>query len=640
MFFLPQVSSDPFALPREDITGAELVDLLEEKPCIDAVAVTLDGKLQDLSSPLPRRATVLFISKASPDGREILRHTAAHVLAQAVKELYPATQIAIGPVIEDGFYYDFDPLMPFHPEDLAILEQRMKEIVLRNEPMVRHEWSREKALGFFLGQGESYKAEIIDSVPEDQPISVYQQGDFFDLCRGPHLPSTGALGTHFCLTKISGSYWRGDSRGKPLQRIYGTAWENQEALEAYLHRIQEAEKRDHRRVGHAMDLFHFQEEAPGSVFWHPHGWTVYRELQAYMGRLLKAHGYQEVNTPQLMAQSLWEASGHWQMFSKNMYSVVHEDQALALKPMNCPGHIQIFNATLKSYRDLPLRMAEFGRCIRAEPSGARSGLMRVSGFTQDDAHIFCTLDQVIEETTAFCKLLLSVYHTLDFQDLLVRFSTRPEERLGSDEIWDRAEESLANGAKAADLSYTLFPGEGAFYGPKLEFVLKDSLGRLWQCGTLQLDFILPQRLHAFYVGPDGKKHVPVMIHRAIFGSFERFIGILIEHTGGHLPLWLAPVQAVVMNVSEKSAAYAHRIAGLLRSLSVRVEVDGRNEKIGYKIREHAIRKVPYALIVGEKEAAAETIMVRHREQQESLSLEALLSRLGQEIVAPDGGGKT
>ena len=563
---------------------------------------------------------------------ETLRHDAAHILAQAVKELYPQTQVAIGPTIDNGFYYDFLPQTPFSVEDVERIEARMREIVRRNDPIVREEWSRAQAVSFFEKTGESFKVELVGSIPEDEILTVYRQGDFLDLCRGPHAASTGALGQAFKLTKVAGAYWRGDSTKPMLQRIYGTAWGSQEDLEAYLVRLEEAEKRDHRRLGREMNLFHLQEEAQGSVFWHPKGWTLYRTLQDYLRQKVQAQGYVEINTPQLVSRKLWEMSGHWDKFSEAMIGCSLDETPMALKPMNCPCHVMVFNQGLKSYRDLPLRLAEFGSCLRYEPSGSLLGLMRVRAFVQDDAHIFCTPDQILEETKAFCELLHTVYREMGFDDITVLFSDRPRVRAGTDAVWDKAEASLRAGAEAAGLTYTLNPGEGAFYGPKLEFVLKDALGRRWQCGTLQVDFVLPERLGATYIGPDGAKHHPAMLHRAILGSFERFIGVLLEHYGGRLPLWMAPVQAVVLPITNGWDAYATHVAQALTDAGLRVETDLRNEKVGYKIRELSAQKIPVLCVVGEKEAALGTVSVRRlgSQTQHTLPLEDVVAGLAAE----------
>ena len=599
------------------------------------IAMRVGGVLKDLSSRIQPGESVAWVTANSPEGLDIIRHSMAHVLAQAVQELFPGTQVTIGPVIENGFYYDFYRSDPFCLEDLEKIQDRMQHIVDRNLPIQRHQWDRDVAIAFFQNLGETFKVKIIEGIPEDQGLSVYQQGEFYDLCRGPHVASTGVLGHHFALTKLSGAYWRGDQKAESLQRIYGTAWASAQDLKAYRSRLEEAEKRDHRKLGQQMELFHFQEEAPGSIFWHPKGWSIYQNLRKYMADVLTHAGYQEVNTPQLVSKTLWEASGHWQKFRDHMYAVHQEDVTYAMKPMNCPCHVQIFNHSLKSYRDLPYRMAEFGSCMRHEPSGSRMGTMRVSSFVQDDAHIFCTPDQMIAETRDFCRLLFSVYKTLGFEDVVVRFSTRPEVRLGSDEVWDHAEESLRQGAEKAGLEYTLFPGEGAFYGPKLEFALKDSLGRLWQCGTLQADFILPERLNAWYVAADGKKHRPVMLHRAILGSFERFIGVLLEHTAGHLPLWLAPTQAVIIPISETFSPYAHQVANDLGLL--RIQVDDRSEKLNYKLRDHLSKKVPYILIAGEKEQSSHSIVLRYKNEQKTMALEEAVVFLKNTFRSPEIG---
>lgn len=637
--FVPHFQKEPISLK-----GLSGLDLAQQMGVKEAIAMKINDRLVDLKTVLQKEDRIEFIEATQPEGLEILRHSAAHVLAQAIKELYPDTQIAIGPVIENGFYYDLLPIKPFVPEDLVRLEERMKEIVHRDELIIRHTWSRKKALDFFTKQKEDLKVKIIQEIPEDQEISVYQQGEHFvDLCRGPHLPSTRYLKA-FHLTKVSGSYWKGDSRNTPLQRIYGTAWPSMQAMQDYLKGLEEAEKKDHRLLGQQMDLFHFQEEAPGSVFWHANGWTIYQALQAFMRRLTKRHGYQEVNTPQLVDKSLWERSGHWEKFRNNMYLVEQESHTYGLKAMSCPCHVQIFNHQARSYRELPLRMSEFGCCMRHEAAGARSGLMRVASFVQDDGHIFCTPEQLIKETKDFCDLLFQVYRDLGFEEVIVRLSTRPEMRLGSDALWDHAEDSLRQGAEAAQLTYTLFPGEGAFYGPKLEFVLKDALGRLWQCGTLQVDFVLPERLSAFYIAQDGSKQHPIMIHRAILGTFERFMGVLLEHTGGALPLWLCPVQAVIAGISEKAHDYVLFLQQSIQAKDpgclLRIHADLRNEKIGYKIREHTLRKVPYMLIVGEKEAKDYTVTLRHQNQQQTMPWQEAYSLLWQKALPPDGAFTT
>lgn len=563
---------------------------------------------------------------------DILRHDAAHVTAEAVKELYPETQITIGPTIEDGFYYDFYREKSFTLDDLAIIEARMHDIVKRDEAIVREEWTREEAIAFFQKQGEHFKVELIEAIPEGETISLYRQGVFIDLCRGPHAASTGKLGHAFKLLKIAGAYWRGNSQNPMLQRIYGTAWGSSAELDAYLFRLAEAEKRDHRRLGREMGLFHLQEEAAGSIFWHPKGWTLYRLLEDYIRQKIKNAGYVEVRTPQLLSRKLWEASGHWDKFRSAMVTCEVEETALALKPMNCPCHLEIFKQGLKSYRDLPLRMAEFGSCIRYEPSGALLGLMRLRAFVQDDAHIFCTPDQILSETKTFCDLLREVYRELGFHDILVFFSDRPEMRAGSDATWDQAEEALRQGAQAAGLSYTLNPGEGAFYGPKLEFVLKDALGRKWQCGTLQVDFVLPERLSAYYIGVDGAKHRPVILHRAILGSLERFIGVLIEHYAGKFPLWLAPTQIMILPITNAQDGYGKEVLEAFSEAGLRAEVDLRNEKIGYKIREFSHQKVPILCVVGEKEVQSKSVALRRlgSPNQEILPLAHALSILKEE----------
>ncbi len=583
---------------------------------------------QDLEALASSKGQLLeWIEKDSPEGLEILRHDTAHLMAQAVKEVYPETQITIGPAIVDGFYYDFFRETPFTPEDLKLIEERMHLLVDQDIPIHRLELERNEAIQFFKDQGEFFKAEIIEGIPEGEKISLYTQGGFTDLCRGPHMVSTKDIGHAFKLTKLAGAYWRGDSKNPMLQRIYGTVWSTEEELRDYLHRLEEAAKRDHRRLGVALELFHLQEEAPGSIFWHPKGWSLYQTLTNYIRKRLENCGYVEVKTPQILDVRLWKASGHWEKFRDSMFAFEEADgKMMAIKPMNCPCHVQIFRQGLKSYRDLPLRMAEFGSCHRNEPSGALHGLMRVRAFTQDDAHIFCTPDQIVSETQQFCELLKSVYADFGLTDLSVKFSDRPKVRAGSDETWDQAEKALKAASEAAHLDYTLNPGEGAFYGPKLEFVLRDSLGRDWQCGTLQVDFVLPERLDATYVGEDGQKHRPVMLHRAILGSLERFIGILIEHYAGKFPLWLAPVQGVVAPITEAAHEYADRVFGRLKDVGMRLVMDSRNEKISYKIREHSLQKVPYILVVGKKEAEQGTVTVRELggESQRTMDLDAFI----------------
>ena len=599
--------------------------------------VRVDGEMKDLSTVFETDTEVSIVTSKDEDAIELLRHDAAHVMAEAVQELFPGTQVTIGPSIENGFYYDFDRDEPFTPDDLETIEAKMAEIIDRDEPFVRQVMDRGEAITLFKGMGEAYKAELIEDLPEGEEISLYRQGEWFDLCRGPHLPSTGKVGKFFKLMKLAGAYWRGDAKNAMLQRIYGTAWFDKKQLKAYLHMLEEAEKRDHRRLGREMDLFHLQEEAQGGVFWHPKGWTLYRILQDYIRARLENADYVEVNTPQLVDRSLWEASGHWEKFRENMFTTEAEEKVLAIKPMNCPCHVQIYNAGLHSYRDLPIRMAEFGSCHRNEPSGALHGLMRVRAFTQDDAHIFCTEDQINGETVAFCDLLQSIYRDLGFDEVAVRFSDRPEVRAGSDEIWDKAEAALRDAAEGTGLDYTLDPGEGAFYGPKLDFVLRDAIGRDWQCGTLQADFVLPERLDASYVGEDGAKHRPVMLHRAILGSFERFIGVLIEQYAGRFPLWLAPVQAVVTTITNDADGYARRVHAALAEAGMRVEIDLRPEKINFKIREHSLAHVPAILVVGAREEEAGTVALRRLggKQQEVLALDEVITRLCDEAAPPD-----
>ncbi|HUB97380.1 MAG TPA: threonine--tRNA ligase [Stellaceae bacterium] len=616
-----------------------------------ALAVRIDGKLRDLKSSIggDARLEVVTAKDPKPDVLELIRHDAAHVMAEAVQELYPGTQITFGPAIEDGFYYDFARGEPFTPEDLVRIEARMREIVARDEPITREIWDRERAITYFKSIGESFKAEWIGELPRDEAISIYRQGAWLDLCTGPHLPSTGKLGTAFKLTKVSGAYWRGDARNAQLQRIYGTAWRNQAELDAYLLRLEEAEKRDHRRIGREMDLFHQQEEGAGMVFWHPKGWTLYLTLESFMRRRLDKAGYQEIRTPQLLDRRLWETSGHWEKFRENMYIAENEEglrdyiadpastRVFALKPMSCPCHIQVFNQGLKSYRDLPLRLAEFGSCHRFEPSGALHGIMRVRNFVQDDAHIFCTEEQINAETVRFCDLLRGIYRDLGFPEFRVKFSDRPAARIGSDATWDKAEGALKDGCVAAGLEYTLNPGEGAFYGPKLEFVLRDAIGRDWQCGTLQVDFMLPERMGASYVGEDGRRHVPVMLHRAIIGTFERFLGILIENCAGKFPLWLAPVQAVVATITNDADDYAREVGERAAAAGLRVELDLRNEKINYKVREHSLAKVPVMLVLGKREAEQKTVALRRLggKEQEIVALDEVLARLGAEARVPN-----
>lgn len=631
---LPDGSVRSFDHP---VTVAEVAASIGAGLAKAALAGRVGGRLVDLSHRLDADADVAIVTDKAEEGLEIVRHSTAHLLAHAVKELFPDAQVTIGPVIENGFYYDFSYKRPFTPEDLAAIEARMAEIAKREIPVQREVWPRDKAVEFFKGIGEHYKAEIIASIPAGEDVSLYRQGDFIDLCRGPHVPSTGKLKV-FKLMKLAGAYWRGDSKNEMLQRVYGTAWIRKDELDAYLHMIEEAEKRDHRKLGRQLDLFHIQDEAPGMVFWHAKGWTLWQKVEQYLRRTIGEHGYQEVKTPQIVDRSLWEKSGHWGMYSDLMFTTQSEKRDYAVKPMNCPCHIQIFNQGLKSYRDLPLRMAEFGSCHRNEPSGSLHGIMRVRNFVQDDAHIFCAESQVQAESAEFIRLLQQVYQDFGFIDVQVKLSTRPEKRVGTDEQWDAAEAALAAALDAQRLAYELQPGEGAFYGPKIEFSLKDCLGRVWQCGTLQLDFNLPVRLGAEYVDEDNTKKIPVMLHRAILGSLERFIGILIEHHAGAMPLWLAPVQAVVMNISEGQAEYAEEAVARLKKAGFRVEADLRNEKINYKIREHSVQKLPYQIVIGEKEKAAGLVAVRARGGQDlgQMSLDSLIERWLREVEAKAG----
>jgi threonyl-tRNA synthetase len=627
------------------VTGAEVAAAIGPGLAKAAVAIKIDGRARDLATLIDHDAAVAIVTREAPDGVEILRHDAAHVMAEAVKELYPQTQVTFGPATETGFYYDFARATPFTPDDLARIEERMHDIVRRDEPITREVWDRDKAVAFFDGIGERYKAEYIGEIPPQEEISLYRQGNFVDLCVGPHLPSTGRLGHAFKLMNVAGAYWRGDPNNAQLQRVYGTAWPSQKELEEYLFRLEEAERRDHRKLGRELDLFHQQEEAVGSVFWHPKGWKLFRIIEDYMRRRLDAAGYQEVKGPQLLDRSLWEATGHWENFRENMFIAESRDErVLAVKPMNCPGHVLIFRNRLRSYRELPLRLAEFGSCHRNEPSGALHGIMRVRAFTQDDAHIFCEQpdpnskedSQVKREAVAFCDLLMSIYHDFGFDEVAVKLATRPAQRMGSDVYWDLAEQDLEDAVKAAGLSYTLNPGEGAFYGPKLEFVLRDALGRDWQCGTLQLDFQMPERLGASYIGEDGARRAPVMLHRAILGSFERFIGILIEHYAGNFPLWLAPVQAVVASITDDAAAYAEEVGRALADAGLRAIADTGSDKISYKVREHSLAKVPLILAVGRREAEQRTVSLRRlgSPAQEALALGEAIARLKVEAVPP------
>jgi threonyl-tRNA synthetase len=643
---LPDGSQRSYDQP---VSGAEIAASIGKGLARDALALKLDGELKDLTALVDRDARVEIVTRNHPDALELLRHDAAHLLAEAVQELYPGTQITFGPAIENGFYYDFVRDEPFTPDDFVKIEQRMREIVDRDEKITREIWSRDDAVRWFKDHGEKYKAEWVLEIPKDEEISIYRQGNWLDMCTGPHLPSTGKLGKAFKLMKVSGAYWRGDANNQQLQRVYGTAWPDEKQLKQYLTMLEEAEKRDHRRLGKEMNLFHQQEEAAGMVFWHPKGWTLYRTVENYLRGRLDDSGYVEIKTPQLVDRKLWEASGHWEKFRENMYLSENEaglkefvadptQRIFALKPMNCPCHVQIFNQGLKSYRDLPLRLAEFGSCHRFEPGGALHGIMRVRNFTQDDAHIFCTEDQITAESVDFCRLLLQVYGDFGFTDVAVRFADRPEKRAGTDAIWDKAEAALKYAVERAQLPYTMAPGEGAFYGPKLEFHLKDTIGRSWQCGTLQVDFVMPERLDANYIAEDGQKHRPVMLHRAIFGSMERFLGILIENFAGKLPLWLAPLQVVVATITDDSRPYAEEAAAALRAAGLRVETDLRNEKINYKVREHSLAKVPVLAVVGKREAEKREVALRRLggNEQEVLALEEALNRLKVEARPPAG----
>ncbi|MDR2000507.1 MAG: threonine--tRNA ligase, partial [Zoogloeaceae bacterium] len=593
-----------------------------------ALAGRVDGRLVDASFVIDHDAELAVVTDKDADGVGIIRHSTAHLLAYAVKELFPEAQVTIGPVVENGFYYDFAFKRPFTPEDLLAIEQRMAELAKQDIPVSREVWSRDEAIAFFNSIGEQYKAQLIEAIPAGEEVSLYREGNFVDLCRGPHVPSTGKLKA-FKLMKVAGAYWRGDAKNEQLQRIYGTAWAKKEELDAYLHMIEEAEKRDHRRLGRQLDLFHLQEEAPGLVFWHPQGWTVWQEIEQYMRRVYQDNGYQEVRCPQILDRSLWEKSGHWEHYKDNMFTTESESRDYAIKPMNCPGHVQIFNTDVRSYRDLPLRYGEFGSCHRNEPSGALHGVMRVRGFTQDDGHIFCTEDQIQPEVTAFNALVRKVYADFGFTEVAVKLALRPENRVGADELWDKAEAALRAALRASHLEWQELPGEGAFYGPKIEFHIKDAIGRSWQCGTVQVDFSMPGRLDAEYVGEDNARHTPVMLHRAILGSLERFIAILVENHAGALPFWLAPIQAVVMSISEHQADYAAKVAEELRAAGLRVEADLRGEKINYKIREHSLMKRPYYVVIGDKEKAAGLVAVRARGNQDlgQMSPVALIERL-------------
>ncbi len=629
---LPDGSSRDYDQP---ISGTEVAVDISPGLAKAALAIRVNDSMKDLATVIAEDCDFSIVTAKDEGALDLLRHDAAHVMAQAVQELFPGTQVTIGPSIENGYYYDFARDEPFSTDDFEKIEKRMAKIVDQDLEIISEVWERDKAIEYFQSIGEKYKAEIISDLPEDKEITIYRQGEWLDLCLGPHLPSTGKLGKFFKLMKVAGAYWRGDSRNEMLQRIYGTAWADKKALKAYLLMLEEAEKRDHRRLGREMDLFHLQEEAAGAAFWHPKGWTLYRTVQNYMRDRLEETGYEEVNTPQLVDRTLWEESGHWEKFREAMFiSAADEDKVLAIKPMNCPCHVQIFKQGIKSYRDLPLRMAEFGSCHRNEPSGALHGLMRVRAFIQDDAHIFCTEDQITSETKSFCDLLMSIYKDFGFEDVIVKFSDRPEVRAGEDSVWDRAENALIEAVQAAGYEYDLNPGEGAFYGPKLEFVLRDAIGRDWQCGTLQIDFVLPERLDASYVGEDGERHRPVILHRAILGSFERFIGILIENFAGRFPFWLAPLQTVVATITDDASDYAEEVLASLKTAGIRAEADLRNEKINYKIREHSHGKVPIILVVGGREAEERTVAIRRLggKVQEIVALDQAVDTLHSEAA--------
>ena len=621
------------------VTGGEIAAAIGPGLAKAALIITLDGKEWDLFRPIEQDAKIRIITRKDPESLEMIRHDMAHVLAMAVQSLYPGTQVTIGPAIEDGFYYDFARAEPFTPDDLPKIEHEMRKIIKAGLPTRREVWPRDKAIAHFKGIGETFKAELIASIPSDEDVSIYWHGTWHDLCRGPHFRTTAEIGDAFKLTKISGAYWRGDAKNAQLQRIYGTAWRDKKELDAYLTRMEEAEKRDHRKIGKEMDLFHIQEVATGQIFWHANGYTVYRALESYIRRQLVRADYIEVKTPLLLDRKLWEASGHWENYREHMFlaEVEDENRTLVVKPMNCPAHVQIFNEGLKSYRELPIRMAEFGSCHRYEPSGALHGIMRVRGFVQDDAHIFCTHEQITPETTSFCKLLLACYKDLGFEEVRVKLATRPENRIGSDAVWDQAEKALAEATTAAGLDYALNPGEGAFYGPKLEFVLRDSIGRDWQCGTLQVDFNTAERLGAGYIAADGARHAPVMLHRAIVGSLERFIGVLIEHHAGKFPLWLAPVQVAVATVVADADPYAQEVVAALKAAGLRVVLDTENQTVNYKVRQHSLAKTPNLMVLGRREAENRTITLRKLgvEGQESLALEAAISMLSAEAVPPD-----
>ncbi len=628
---LPDGSQRQFPGP---VTVADVAASIGPGLAKAALAGKVDGKVVDTSHTIDHDAPVAIVTAKDPEGVDVIRHSTAHLLAYAVKELFPEAQVTIGPVIENGFYYDFAYKRPFTPEDLAAIEKRMAELAAKDEPVTRRVLPRDEAVAHFKSLGEHYKAEIIGSIPADQDVSLYREGGFEDLCRGPHVPSTGKL-KHFKLMKVAGAYWRGDHRNEMLQRVYGTAWASKEELQQYLQMLEEAEKRDHRRLGRELDLFHIDDHAPGVVFWHPKGWSIWQEVEQYMRRVYRENGYQEVKGPQLLDKTLWEKTGHWDKYRENMFTTESEKREYALKPMNCPGHILIFKQGVKSYRDLPLRYGEFGQCHRNEPTGGLHGIMRVRGFTQDDGHIFCTEDHILPECTAYTTLLQKVYRDFGFNQIIYKIATRPDKRIGSDESWDKAEHALMESLRASGCEFEISPGEGAFYGPKIEYTLKDAIGRQWQCGTIQVDFSMPERLDAEYVGEDGARHRPVMLHRAIVGSMERFIGILIEQHAGALPVWLAPQQVSVLNITDAQADYARDVAKALQNQGVRVALDLRNEKITYKIREHSLQKLPYILVVGDKEKAAGAVAVRARGNQDlgAMSLEAFSQRIAADIAS-------
>ena len=633
---LPDGAQRPYPGP---VTVAEIAQSIGPGLAKAALAGKVDGKVVDTSYRIESDADVAIVTDRDPEGLDVIRHSTAHLLAYAVKELFPDAQVTIGPVIDDGFYYDFSYKRPFLPEDLQAIEAKMAELAKKDEPVQRSVLPRDEAVAYFKSIGEHYKAEIITGIPADQDVSLYAEGKFIDLCRGPHVPSTGKLKV-FKLMKLAGAYWRGDSKNEMLQRIYGTAWVKKEDQDAYLHRLEEADKRDHRKLGRALDLFHMQDEAPGMVFWHPKGWAIWQQVEQYMRRVYRDNGYQEVKGPQILDRSLWEKSGHWQNYKENMFTTASENRDYAIKPMNCPGHIQIYNAGLHSYRELPLRYGEFGQCHRNEPSGSLHGIMRVRGFTQDDGHIFCTEDQILDECVAYTTLLQKVYADFGFTDIIYKVATRPEKRVGSDESWDKAEFALMESLRRSGCEFTVSPGDGAFYGPKIEYTLKDAIGRHWQCGTMQVDFSMPERLGAEYVAEDNSRKVPVMLHRAIVGSLERFIGILVENYAGALPVWLAPLQAIVLTITENQAEYAKSVEKRLREQGFRVHSDLRNEKISYKIREHSLQKVPYHIVIGDKEMQAGTVAVRARggEDLGVMSLDAFAERLRKESTVARMGG--